>query len=660
MDTNDYMQLFIEESQEHLQALNDNLLDLEKHSGDLDIVNTIFRSAHTLKGMAGAMHFDQMAHLTHEMESSLDQLRSGKLRVTEEVVNVLFESLDVLQRQLDQILASGSDEGIDVTATVAHIRTLDRGADDAGSPGEAEAAGASQRGAAAASGIHLSDATLDAIHRAMESDRRVFTVQVVVDPESPMPSVRGFMVKRAYEETGEVLMSDPADPASDEFDGTLKLVVACDMAAEEVRQTGFSVLEIAEVSVHPFELGTSEAAASLAVETSKSPGSVPRHTQTKSVRVDVDRLDTLMNLYSEFVIDKTRLEQLSRSSQDVELSETVQHLSRVGGDLQDIIMKIRMIPLETVFNRFPRMVRDLSKALNKKVNFEISGADTEIDRVLADEIADPLVHILRNSMDHGLETPDDRNRSGKDETGTVRLSAYHAGNHVFIEIADDGRGIDRDKVLRKAIEQGMVPASDAELLTDEQIYQFLFQSGFSTADEVSDISGRGVGLDAVQSKIQSLSGEVFVKSTPGQGSTFVIRLPLTVSILSAMLVEVGAETFAIPTSSILYMDKLQPATVNTVQGKPMWDYRGKLIPIVYLKDLLRVPNSSEQQAVRVAVLSRGDKLLALGVDDFIGQQEVVLKSLGTYLQGTTEGISGATILGDGQVALIVDPNPFIH
>lgn len=644
VDMTEYLQLFIEESQEHLQALNENLLALEKQPKDLAIVQTIFRSAHTLKGMAGAMHFNGMAHLTHEMESSLDELRSGHLHVSEAVLNVLFESLDVLQRQLDQIVASGSDEGIHADEAVAHIRALT----------------VSERDGIGEAKPPLDAAIETAIQRELESDHHVFSVEVTIAPDSPMQSVRGFMVKRAYEEIGEILLSEPADPASDEFQGSLRLIVVSELDESAMRRTGQRISEVEDVKVRPIEAASIESTSAVAATAVKQPGSATRPAQAKSIRVDVDRLDILMNLYSEFVIDKTRLEQLCRTRQDAELSETVQHLSQVGGDLQDIIMKIRMIPLETVFNRFPRMVRDLSKALNKKVNFEVSGADTEIDRVLADDIADPLVHMLRNSMDHGLESPAERTERGKTEAGTIRLSAYHAGNHVFIEIEDDGRGIDREKVLQKAIQHGLVQVRDAALLTDEQVYTLLFQSGLSTADQVSDISGRGVGLDAVLSKIHALGGEVTVRSVPGQGTTFVIRLPLTVSILSAMLVNAGAETFAIPTSSILYMDTLQKTAIDTCQGKNMWDFRGKLIPLVYLKDLLYVRDVDVTAVVHVAVLGKGDKLLALGVDGFVGQQEVVLKSLGPYLHGSTEGISGATILGDGQVALIVDPNSFIH
>lgn len=629
-------------------------MKLEEHPGDLEIINTVFRSAHTLKGMAGAMHFRNMAHLTHEMESILDQLRSGQFSVTEQVINVLFESLDALQQQLDSVRERSTDDDVDIDHTIKLIRGLNF----EGSNGDQEKSVGTN---AFGSGLNLDDETKVSIQRAIEADMHVFEVRATVDPASSMPSVRGFMLKRAYEEIGEVLWSDPSDPSSEEFDGHLSLVISTDLELEPVRDTGFCILEVKDVSVVVAEGSRTEQdrVTDLAGAKVEQTVSTKSH-QAKSVRVDVDKLDTLMTLYSEFVIDKTRLEMISRNTDHAELHDAVEHLSRVGASFQDIIMKIRMVPLETVFNRFPRMVRDLSKSLNKKVNFEVSGADTEIDRAISDEIADPLVHILRNSMDHGLETPEVRVAAGKSDAGRIRLSAYHTGNHVFIEIEDDGRGINREKVLNKAVQQGIVHTSEADSLTDEQVYALLFESGLSTADQVSDISGRGVGLDAVKSKIQTLNGEIYVRSVPGEGSTFVIRLPQTVSILFAMLVGVGNETFAIPTNSIVHMDKLHPKSINSAQGSMVWEYRGQWIPLVYLKDALHVPATGNTEELHIVVLSMSDKYLALVVDHFIGQQEVVLKSLGSYLNGMTQGVSGATILGDGQVALILDPNSFIH
>lgn len=510
MENQDYLELFVEESQEYIQTLNTSLLALEEHADDLEIIHTIFRAAHTLKGMAAAMHFVNMAHLTHEMESSLDLVRSGELCVDDSVLGVLFECVDVLQRQLDEIVASGSDARVVVTDTVSRIQRLSRGETDSHV----------RHSAAVIAGADV----LGAIRDQISAGLSVYEVNVTIDVSSPMPSVRGYMVKRAYEAIGEVLWSNPADPAKQAFDGTLTLLVSTSLELSAVQQVGFDVLEVSDVFAKLFQLPDPEVAAASSA-TLERRATQPRKPQFRTIRVGVDRLDALMKLYSELLIDQTRLKQLARVIDHPELHETVHHLSRVGGDLQDLITKIRMVPLETVFNRFPRMIRDLSKALNKRVRFEVQGEDTEIDRLLADEIADPLLHLLRNSMDHGLETPAERARAGKSDMGTIRLSAYYSENHVFLEIEDDGRGIQREKVLQKALSQGLIGGEEGESLSDEQVCQLLFRSGFSTAEEVSDISGRGVGLDAVREKILALSGDVSVRSTPGEGSTFIIRLP---------------------------------------------------------------------------------------------------------------------------------------
>lgn len=643
MDNSEYLQLFIEETEEHLQSISDHLLKLENSPADLDTIHEIFRSAHTLKGMAGAMHYENMAHLTHEMESRLDDLRSGRLTVTEQVLDVLFSAQDVLSEQLKRILESGSDDGIETTEVTRRIRSLGSvGADQTTSP------------VSRAKGAPWGRDVFSSARQAMQSDKFVYDISVEVDKASAMPSVRGFMVKQLCETLGEVLVMDPEDPASDQFQGTLHLVLATEKDASEVLTAAKSISEIAQVEVQSFDLAP---APETRANTSQNAPQVSAPVQSKSVRVDVTRLDLLMNLYSEFLTDKTQLEQLAETRQDKELTEVVQHLSRVGADLQEVIMKIRMVPLETVFNRFPRMIRDLAKSLDKKVDFSVFGAETEIDRVLSDEIADPLIHILRNSMDHGLEHPDARIASGKPEVGTVSVRAYHAGNHVYIEIRDDGAGIRRDKIIAKATSVGLITPDRAALLSDEEVFDFLFHSGFSTADKVTDISGRGVGLDAVKTKIESLSGSVTVQSVVGEGTTFIIRLPLTVSILSAMLVRVGDESFALPVGSIVHMDKFIEQPSMGGQLRKMWDFRGALIPLVHLREVLSVADDAPKDAF-IAVLSKGDKLSALVVDEFIGQYEIVLKPLGKYLSGRIHAISGATILGDGQVALIVDPNAF--
>src|SRR5690606_11141506 len=379
----------------------------------------------------------------------------------------------------------------------------------------------------------------------------------------------------------------------------------------------------------------------------------------KTIRVNIERLDILMNLFEELVIDRGRLEQISKDLNHSELNETVERMSRISGDLQNIILNMRMVPVETVFNRFPRMVRQLARDLNKKIDLQIIGAETELDRTVIDEIGDPLVHLLRNALDHGIETPDVRLQSGKSEAGTVILRAYHSGNHVFIEIEDDGAGISRDKVIQKAINKGLVTAKGGESLTDSQVFDFIFSSGFSTAEKVSGVSGRGVGLDVVKNTIEALGGTITIQSEIGKGSMFSIQLPLTLSIISVLLVEVQNEKYAIPLSSIIETAIIKKSDILHAHNQKVIDFRGKVVPLVDLKEIFEVPISNEEDDyLSIVIVKKGDKSAGLIVDSFIGQQEIVLKSLGNYLSNVF-AISGATILGDGQVALIIDCNALI-
>ena len=381
---------------------------------------------------------------------------------------------------------------------------------------------------------------------------------------------------------------------------------------------------------------------------------------SRTIRVDIERLDALMNLFSELLIDRVRLEQLASEVKRNDLTETVEHMSRVSSDLQNIVLKLRMVPVDSVFNRFPRMIRDLAKSLDKKVDLVITGAETELDRTVIDEIGDPLVHLLRNAVDHGIESISDRLAAGKSEQGTIQLRAFHSGNHVFIEIEEDGKGIYREKVLKTALKNGLVTEEQAAKLSDLEVYNLLFASGFSTAEKISDISGRGVGLDVVKTKIQMLGGHVQVDSKPGFGSKFSVQLPLTLSIISAMLVRLGSEKYAIPLSSIVETSAIQKNQIRNIHGNKMVEYRNNVIPLVSLSTLFNVPDFNEdlEEETEIVVVRKGDKQVALMVDEFIGQQEIVLKTLGKYLSGLF-AISGATILGDGQVALIIDPNALI-
>jgi two-component system chemotaxis sensor kinase CheA len=689
MDMSQYLEMFIEESKEHLQAINDSLLELEQSPQSLDIVNVVFRSAHTLKGMAATMGFEQMAHLTHEMENGLDLMRGGKLPVTGEVMDVLFRCVDVLEAQLSLIIETGTDVGIDIEEPVEQLKALISGKPIA----RAASAGELAEGVKVAEGsaVDFNEYESTILQQSNQSGFTAYKIVVTLDDNCVMRAARAYMVFDAYERLGEVIKTEPRveDLEEEKFDREFMIVLVTQHGEEELRKAGLNVSEVKSVTVTkitPIQIGAvSEAIQEVAATvvnpapakvqeathpaSESSAGAAKKAVQEtkkiqlgKSVRVDIERLDVLINLFSELVIDRTRLEQIARELNNSDLMETVEHMSRISTDLQNLVMTIRMVPVDTVFNRFPRMVRDLAKDLNKKVDFVIRGQETELDRTVIDEIGDPLVHLLRNSIDHGIELPEVRKAKGKDETGKVELVAFHSGNHVFIEISDDGNGIDREKVLKKAIEKGLVDEKHANTLSDAQVFDFLFHSGFSTADKISDVSGRGVGLDVVKTKIESLGGRVITHSTPGKGTKFSIQLPLTLSIIQAMLVQIAEEKYAIPLSSIIETAIIRKSDIKRVHKQSVIDFRGRVVPLIYLEEVFNIPRQEplDLEEENVVIVRKGENLAALVVDSFIGQQEVVLKSLGKYLTGTVFAISGSTILGDGQVALILDCNALIH
>ncbi|WP_274361462.1 chemotaxis protein CheA [Paenibacillus thermotolerans] len=690
MDTNQYLSMFIDESREHLQAMNDNMLALENAPDDIGIVQNIFRSAHTLKGMSATMGYEDIASLTHEMENVLDAVRNHKLSMDDHIFDCVFKSLDALEAMVGDIIAGGSGKA-DVAAIVADLKRIVSGSYiPGGSSAPAAANSKPEAERLPFFGAVLDEFQLSVVRQSMELGQNVYFIDVRIRKDCMLKAVRAYMAFMALEGKGEVIRSNPSveDIEADKFDFQFSLFFISEAAGKELEAAIADVSEIESVTVSLLDADSlqqiargKEAAAEIAAAVSTAPAvdapdsgrgaaepksgqAAPARPQaaqaSRTIRVDIERLDILMNLFSELLIDRVRLEQLASEVKRSELTETVEHMSRVSSDLQNIVMKLRMMPVDSVFNRFPRMVRDLAKSLDKKVELVVSGAETELDRTVIDEIGDPLVHLLRNSLDHGVESVAERLAAGKPETGTVHLRAFHSGNHVYIEIEDDGKGINRDIVLKKAIKNGIVTAEDGERMKDEEVYQLLFASGFSTAEVISDISGRGVGLDVVRSKITSLGGHVHVSSRLGLGTKFSIQLPLTLSIISAMMIKLGSEKYAIPLTNIVETAIVASANVHKVHGNKMITYRSSVIPLVSLSRLLEVPDYSEEgeDETEVVIIRKGEKLAALMVDELIGQQEIVLKSLGNYLSKVF-AVSGATILGDGQVALIIDPNAII-
>ncbi|WP_054958688.1 chemotaxis protein CheA [Paenibacillus dakarensis] len=689
MDMNQYLSMFIDESNDHLQSLNENMLQLESSPDDLSIVQVIFRSAHTLKGMAATMGFEDLASLTHQMENVLDLVRNEKLKMQDFIFDTLFKSLDALESMVQDIVQGGEGKA-DVSSIVASLQAIVRG----------EVPGASTETAAASSkqaadspvnpGIELDEFQYSVLDQSISEGHKVLYIQVKLREDCQLKAARAYMVFELLERSGEIVKTYPdvQDIEQGEFDQMFSLYFITQRDAAELEAQILNISEIDTVNVADLDheslhqmVQQSTATAETVQKEAESPSVQPAAfsetdaketassktalkntgsgTPSRTIRVDIERLDTLMNLFSELLIDRVRLEQLAEDAKNQELTDTVEHMSRVSSDLQNIVLKLRMVPVDTVFNRFPRMVRDLAKSLDKKIDLIITGAETELDRTVIDEIGDPLVHLLRNSVDHGIEPVEDRVAAGKSDTGKVHLRAFHSGNHVFIEIEDDGRGIIRENIIQSALQKGVVTEEQAASMSDEEAHQLLFAPGFSTAEKISDVSGRGVGLDVVKSKIVSLGGNVTIHSTPGKGTNFSVQLPLTLSIIAAMLIKMGSEKYAIPLTSIMETGIIKKSQIRTVHGIRMIPFREAHIPIISLSRVFDVPDFDDltEEETEIVVIRKGDRLAALAIDDFIGQNEIVIKNLGKYLP-VIQGVSGATILGDGQVALIIDPNAF--
>lgn len=678
MELNQYLEVFIEESKEHLQACNEQLLELEKNPQDLSIVNEIFRSAHTLKGMSATMGYEDLASLTHQMENVLDEIRNSRLVTTPEILDVIFMAVDHLEDMV-QSIAAGGDGKLDVSETVKKLKSIEQG-EPLSNQAEAEVAAAV---ADKPKQSNYDEFEWTVLKQSREQGFNVYEIDIALREDCLLKAARVYMVFEVLEKIGEVIKANPSVEQLEEeqFDHEFSVTVVSREASDDIKAKIMKVSEVIKTDVKTLEFSEQNnvvaedapvpadesvapatelaVAPDKAAESSNTGGARQQVSSSKTIRVNIERLDILMNLFEELVIDRGRLEQISKDLENNELTETVERMSRISGDLQNIILNMRMVQVETVFNRFPRMIRQLARDLNKKINLQIIGAETELDRTVIDEIGDPLVHLLRNSVDHGIESPDERIAKGKSEEGTVILRAFHSGNHVFIEIEDDGAGISREKVLKKAISKGIISEQTAAGFTDKQAYELILSSGFSTAEKISDISGRGVGLDVVKNTIESLGGSISIDSKENEGTIFSIQLPLTLSIISVMLVEIQKEKFAIPLSSIIETAIIKNSDIMNAHNQKVIDFRGKVVPLMFLKEIFEVPSEpDEDQFHSVIIVRKGDKMAGLIVDSFIGQQEVVLKSLGNYLTNVF-AISGATILGDGQVALIVDCNALI-
>lgn len=684
MDMSQYLDIFVEESREHLQNLNTSLLELEKDPNNPSVIHEIFRVAHTLKGMAGTMGFNHMATLTHDMEDVLDGLRNNRINVSSEVVDVLFQCLDALEGYVTEIVSSGQEGQEDNAGIIKALARL-MNKDNASAQPKKEAPKAdSRRDKTATDGLRLKLNVYDrnVIEKAMESSMNVFQIYVEMDQKCLLKAARAFIIFQILDHNAEIMKSEPSveDIEDEKFDFSFTVLVITKHDEAFFQKELNSVAEVRKVETlsithrhleniqgdrqeeeaAPSDRDASAADTASSLGGAQKGGNAKRLTN-KTVRVDIDRLDVLMNLVSELIITKTRLEDVGAGGKTNDYYQAVENLERITTNLHDAVMKVRMVPVETVFSRFPRMVRDVAKELKKDMELHMSGEETELDRTVIDEIGDPLIHIIRNSADHGLEKPDDRIARGKDGTGNIWLRAYQDGNNVVIEVEDDGQGINIEKVRKKIVEKGLESEEVAAVLSDNEIIQYLFRPNFSTADKVTDLSGRGVGLDVVKTKIEALGGTIELHSETGKGSKSIIRLPLTLAIIQALLVKIGNEKYAIPLSNIREINDIRPTDIQMVRNKEVIVLRDTIIPIIRLDQVLGVPVQETQNAKKqltCVIVRKGDKLSGLIVDSLIGQQEIVIKSLGKLLAGI-RCIAGATILGDGNVALIIDVNSIV-
>ncbi|HDR6213873.1 MULTISPECIES: chemotaxis protein CheA [Bacillus cereus group] len=666
----DLLNIFFEESEEHLQSLNENVLVLEQNPADMDVVGEIFRSAHTFKGMSASMEFTEMADLTHKMENVLDEIRHGNIVVNADIIDVIFECIDNLEKMVADVQQGGMGN-IDVASTKQKLEALLNG--NVETPTE-----------------HIEQNHID------NDDAVSHEVHITVEQQAILKAVRAIMCIEALQNVGNIQKTAPSieEIEADAFGFEFTVFMDTDCSIEELKQVVLHVSEIEKVEVKQGEPISKEVASKKVVtqevvqveeklqpavatqvespiEVMNQPSSaMPAKSTTKtknakvenrSIRVQLEKIERLMNMFEESVIERGRIDELAQTIQNKELIEHLNRLGDISKDIQNVLLNMRMVPIETVFNRFPRMVRMLAKDLGKKIDLQITGEDTEVDKIVIDEIGDPLVHLIRNAIDHGVETVEKRRDAGKNETGTIKLEAFHSGNHVVIQITDDGNGINKGKVLEKAIKNGVVTEADANRLTDREVFDLIFQPGFSTAEVVSDLSGRGVGLDVVKHTIHSLGGHLIIDSEEGKGSTFRIELPLTLSIIQSMLVQTNDKRYALPLGNIVEAIRIKREDIQSLQGKDVLNYRNQIIEVKHLSTVFGEKTVDEAfasydgQMVPVLIVRNTHRSYGLIVNTIIGQREIVLKSLGDFFAESSNYFSGATILGDGRVVLILNP-----
>ncbi len=704
MDVSQYLEIFIDETSEHLQNLSDCIMELEKDPENMDTINEIFRAAHSLKGMAGTMGFKRMQRLTHDMENVFQEVRSEKVKVTSSMIDLLFKCLDAIEGYLDNVKAS-SDEGTEDNELIIKELNDFIAAEDGAAAAPAQAEPKKEEAPAQTAGgddkkyfeFGLSESEKDKIKQAEDDGAHIYGMTIYIQKECLLKAARAFLVFKAVEEFGQILVYNPSsqDIEDEKFDCDFSIFIASNEPYEKIAEAAKSVSEIDKVVGEEVKYETlaakqekAEADAAAAEKSQDAPAeaasaqeqpqaqaakpaakaqsngnkkqTVAKPVTNRTVRVDIEKLDALMNQVSELIIAKNSLVSISSTDsgdfQNQSFHEQIEYLERITTNLHESVMKVRMVPIESVVAKFPRMIRDLSRKLDKKMELYMTGEDTELDRTVVDQIGDPLQHLLRNSADHGLEDNATRIAKGKPEVGSIFLNAFQEGNNVIIQVGDDGNGIDVEAVRNKAIERGVITEEQAETMSQKEIINLLFLPSFSMAKKITDISGRGVGLDVVKSNIEALGGDVEVKTELGVGTTFTVRLPLTLAIIQALMVEIRDEKYAIALGSISNIEDIPVKDIKYVEAQEVIHLRGKVIPLIRMDQVLDIePKEEEPESLTVVIVQKGENLAGLVVDNLIGQQEIVIKSLGKYINNN-KIISGATILGDGEVALILDVN----
>jgi len=633
---------FFAEMEEQLETLEQEILKLEQNAEDEEGIQSIFRVAHSIKGSSAAMGLTKIKDLAHEMENVLDQIRKRNISVTSAVVNTLFQCIDVLQ-ELKEAYSSESDVQTDIASIIEQLIACKQ---------QAEIQKTTEVPTTSSSATLQPD-ELKLIADLKEKGHHLFHCMITLDPECQMEVVRTQIIFNQLTQVST--FSIPNFQPSIEHPLAKSIFVVTLESKEELQELIGEMVDVIKVQIEPISF------ANPTEKKLEKPKEVKEKRNNQTIRVDVERLESIMNLVGEIIIDQTRITQIgsllkNRSGEEAldELEETVNHMSKVISELQENVMKTRMLPIEQLFNRFPRIIRDASQKLNKDINLVMEGGETELDRNVIEEINDPLIHIIRNSIDHGLETAEKRKELGKPEKGLVKMSAKHEDNQVVVIVEDDGNGIDPEKMKDSAVKKGILTQEKADTLSDSEAVQLIFKPGFSTASQVSDISGRGVGMDIVRSHIEKLSGTIEIDTKKGIGTKMIIKLPLTLAIMKGLLIELNKRVYSLPTNSIIEIVRIQEEDIQFVGGKEFIQIRERILPLCWLHDHFHFPRAhAKNKNIVVVIIGVGDKQMGLVVDELIGNQEIVIKSLANYI-GKIDGISGAAILGNGGIALILD------